>query len=201
MRRKLGLLILLFTILIPCVPASARDPQESWINLHLLTPCTVRVDYHYTKNITISDVQSFGPSLYEVTHSPIDFKFEAYDADSYNFNLELKYELYMTQVIKITLTSGTQPPSSMEVPIEGDIIRFHFEVNTTPEPVYPSVDDITEEVVKHLSGQLQIYQETIHRGFQSFTGGLNNITVISGAIVLVLLAVAGVLYKSVKETN
>jgi len=187
--------------LMTSVPVEARDVQESWINLHLFTPSTVRVDYYYTKNITISDVSSFGPSLYEVKHSPIDFSFEALDADSFNFNLELKYELYMMQVIKITMTSGTQPPSSMEIPIEGDTVRFHFEINTRPEPQYPTVDDITSEVVKHLSGQLQIYQETISRGFQSFTGGLNNITVISGALVLVLLGVAGVLYKTIKERN
>jgi len=197
-RRLTVILLLLF-----CIPAYTASgfvqEHESNIRLNLFAPGKVRLDFEYTKNVTVGDVSAMGPSLYEVTHSPMDFSFEARDVDHYRFNVELSYEVLTIQTVILTIFSGSQPPSSVEIPVDSARLTFNFDVTCSPEPMYPSKEEITERVVSHILDQLERYHVDNLNTFRLFNAGLNNVVLLMGVVVVLIIVVCGILYTVIRR--
>ncbi len=198
-------LLLLLLILLPAgvvPPVSAQRTYESHLRLNLYSPCTLKLEYEYTKNVTVGDVSSMGPSLYEVTHSPIEFRFEASDIDTYAFTLQLAYEVRTIQTMKLTVFSGSQPPSTIEMPAEAANVTLYFEVTVHKEPSYPTVEEITENLITHMTGQLEIYHADNQRTFRLISQGLTNYSYLVALVVVALIILIFLVYRSLgREAN
>ena len=201
-RALLPLLLLVFTAFTPVQEAFAQGLDQPFhFKLHLYSPCKVRLDYEYTKNITVSDVTSLGPSLYEVTHSPIDFRFEASDVDTYSFTLELVYEVPTIQVLTLTVFSGSQPPSTLQIPVASKKVVIEFEVTVALEPKYPSVDEITEQVIQHLMGQLEIYHSENQQAYRLIQRGIANFSYLVALNIVGLIILGAVVYVNTRRSG
>jgi len=196
-------LLLLLLLILPAgvVPASAQmgGPYESQVRLTLYAPCVVKLEYEYTKNVSVSDVSSMGPSLYEATQSPLEFRFEAEDVDTYIFTVELAYEYRTIQTMRLTLFSGSQPPSTIELPAEAANVTFRFEVTVQKEPVYPTVEDIAENVASHITGQLEIFHAENQSIYRHIYEGLLNYSYLFALVVVALIILLFIVYKGLRR--
>jgi len=198
--RKIGLVIIMLALL-PTPQVQARKTPEAWVTLTLFAPAIVTVDYTYTHNVSVSDVSSFGPSLYEIKHTPLSLSFEAQDFDEYLFTLELVYSGVMYQQIKITTFGGSHPPSQIEIPFEGDRFIIYFSIRTMKEPSYPTTESITENVVRQIGAKLDEYQSISTVSFTLLTDGLNTLSVTQLVISGLLVVIGGVVYLSLKTAK
>ncbi len=197
MRRYVPLLLLV--LLLPAPIASAQsNAYESRIRLNLYGPSIIRLEYAYTSNVTVGDVSSLGPTLYEVTHSPVEFRFEAGDIDTYTFTVKLSYGVRTHQNIRLTIFSGSLPPSTIELPLEAEHLTLHFEVTVQTEPTYPSVEEITENIVTHMTGQMEIYQGENQRTYRLISEGLTGYSYLVALVVVALIILIIVVYRSVQ---
>ena len=195
--RRLVPLLLLLILPVPTVHAQG-GLYESHLRLNLYGPSTVRLEYAYTRNVTVSDVSSLGPTLYEATTSPEAFRFEAGDIDAYSFTLELAYGQRTFQTLRLTTFSGSLLPSMIELPVEAETLVFHFEVTVTPEPVYPSIEEITGNIVQHMTGQMEIYQAENQRTYRLIGEGLTGYSYLVALVVVALIVLIVVVYRSVQ---
>ena len=197
MRRYVPLLLLV--LLLPAPIASAQsNAYESRIRLNLYGPSIIRLEYAYTSNVTVGDVSSLGPTLYEVTHSPVEFRFEANDIDAYTFTVKLAYGVRTHQNIRLTVFSGSLLPSTIEIPVEAETLTLRFEVTAQPEPAYPSVEEITENIVTHMTGQMEIYQGENQRTYRLISEGLTGYSYLVALVVVALIILIIVVYRSVQ---
>ena len=198
MRRYVPLLLML--LLLPAPIAFAQTPvYESRLRLNLYSPLIIRLEYAYTSNVTISDVSSLGPTLYEVTHSPQEFRFEASDIDAYAFTVELSYGVRTFQSIRLTVFSGSLLPSTIEIPVEASRLSLHFEVTVQPEPVYPSIEEITENIVASMTGQMEIYQGENQRTYRLINDGLTSYSYLVALVVIALIVLIIVIMRFTKR--
>ena len=195
--RRLVPLLLLLILPVPTVHAQG-GLYESHLRLNLYGPSTVRLEYAYTRNVTVSDVSSLGPTLYEATTSPEAFRFEAGDIDAYSFTLELAYGQRTFQTLRLTTFSGSLLPSMIELPVEAETLVFYFEVTVTPEPVYPSIEEITGNIVQHMTGQMEIYQAENQRTYRLIGEGLTGYSYLVALVVVALIVLIVVVYRSVQ---
>ena len=197
--RRLVLLLLVFLIL--PLPSTSAAPYESKLKLRVYAPSTVRLEYYYTRNVTVSDVSSYGPTLYEVVHSPQEFRFEASDLDTYTFDVELEYGAITSQTLRLTIFSGSLIPSYIEFPVNAETLRFSFEVSIQNEPTYPSLEEITENIVAHMAGSLDIYQAENQRTFRLIDQGLKSYSYLMAAVVVALIILVITVYRSLSGSG
>jgi len=196
------LVLILLGAIVPMGEANGlMFDHTSTIMLNLYAPGSVKLEFEYTRNVTVGDVTSVGPTLYEVTHSPVDFLFEAQSVDQYRFHVELTYDIVTIQTLKITIFSGSMLPSVIELPIEGNKIRFNFEVTASKEPTYPSKEEITERVVAHILDQLEIYRNSNLQTYYLFERGLDNITEVSGVLAIALLIIGAIVFTLIRRQS
>ena len=198
MRRVVPLLLLVLLLPAPVTASAQGGAYESRIRLNLYAPVTIRLEYAYTRNVTVGDVSSLGPSLYEVTHSPVEFRFEAGDIDAYTFTVELSYGVRTHQNIRLTIFSGSLLPSTIELPVEAEALALRFEVTVQQEPVYPSVEEITENIVTHMTGQMEIYQAENQRTYRLINEGLTGYSYLVALVVVALIILIIVVYRSIQ---
>ena len=198
MRRVVPLLLLVLLLPAPVTASAQGGEYESRIRLNLYAPVTIRLEYAYTRNATVGDVSSLGPSLYEVTHSPVEFRFEAGDIDAYTFTVELSYGVRTHQNIRLTVFSGSLLPSTIELPVEAEALALRFEVTVQQEPVYPSVESITENIVTHMTGQMEIYQAENQRTYRLINEGLTGYSYLVALVVVALIVLIIVVYRSIQ---
>jgi len=198
MRRLVPLLLLVLLLPAPVTASAQGGEYETRIRLNLYGPSIIRLEYAYTRNVTVGDVSSLGPTLYEVTHSPVEFRFEAGDIDAYTFTVKLSYGVRTLQNIQLTFFSGSLLPSTIEIPVEAETLTLHFEVTVTPEPVYPSIEEITENIVQHMTGQMEIYQAENQRTYRLIGEGLTGYSYLVALVVVALLVLIVVVYRSVQ---
>jgi len=198
MRRVVPLLLLVLLLPAPVTASAQGGEYESRIRLNLYAPVTIRLEYAYTRNATVGDVSSLGPSLYEVTHSPVEFRFEAGDIDAYTFTVELSYGVRTHQNIRLTIFSGSLLPSTIELPVEAEALALRFEVTVQQEPVYPSVEEITENIVTHMTGQMEIYQAENQRTYRLINEGLTGYSYLVALVVVALIILIIVVYRSIQ---
>ncbi len=196
MRRFVPLLLILLLLPAPTPAFAQTRTYESRLRPNLYAPLIIRLEYAYTSNITVSDVSSLGPTLYQVTHGPQEFRFEASDIDAYTFSIELSYGVRTYQNLKLTIFSGSLLPSTIEIPVEASILTLHFEVTAQPEPVYPSVEQITENIVTHMQGQMDIYQGENQRTYRLINEGLTGYSYLVALVVVALIVLVVVVYRS-----
>ncbi len=192
-------LLLLLLLSLPAPPVQGEVGYETHIKLNLYSPAVIKLDYEYTRNITIGDVSSLGPSLYEITHGPTGFRFSAADIDTYTFNLELVYAVRTRQVILLTIWSGSMPPNTVELPVEADRLLIHFEVNVQPEPRYPTADEITERLLSHLRGTLEEYHGENQRIFRLLNRTIAFYGYLAAINVVALLVLAAIIYTQLRR--
>ena len=198
MRRVVPLLLLVLLLPAPVTASAQGGEYESRIRLNLYAPVTIRLEYAYTRNATVGDVSSLGPSLYEVTHSPVEFRFEAGDIDAYTFTVELSYGVRTHQNIRLTIFSGSLLPSTIELPVEAEALALRFEVTVQQEPVYPSVESITENIVTHMTGQMEIYQAENQRTYRLINEGLTGYSYLVALVVVALIVLIIVVIRSIQ---
>ena len=198
MRRVVPLLLLVLLLPAPVTASAQGGEYESRIRLNLYAPVTIRLEYAYTRNATVGDVSSLGPSLYEVTHSPVEFRFEAGDIDAYTFTVELSYGVRTHQNIRLTVFSVSLLPSTIELPVEAEALALRFEVTVQQEPVYPSVEEITENIVTHMTGQMEIYQAENQRTYRLINEGLTGYSYLVALVVVALIILIIVVYRSIQ---
>lgn len=200
MRRNLLLLpLLLLCLMAQLPPAQAQEPRyETKIRLSLYSQARVRLEYEYTRNITIGDISSLGPSLYEVRHSPEYFEFITEDKDQFTWTLELQYGVRMRQIMRLTIFSGSMPPSTIELPIEAQELIIHFEVTVQPEPRYPTSDEIAERLMSHLMGTLETYHGENQQMWRVMGRTLNLYGALAALNVVAVIIVAALLYTQLR---
>lgn len=204
--RKLYAFLIMISVLglafVPPRSSAASDiggRKEMWVKLNVFNPCEVQVDFEYTSNVSVSDVTAYGPSLYEVTQSPIQIRFEAQDVDEYLFHVTLKYPVVTVQTIRVTWFSGeNRPPSSMDIPITAQEAVIHFSIETATEPHYPTTTEITENVMRQVNERLELYHSDNLEMQEIMKEGINNNLYLAGAIGLGLILMAVVFWKTFK---
>ena len=200
MRRLLLLLPLLLCLTAAIPPAQAQGPRyETRIRLNLYAPAIVKLEYEYTRNITVGDVSSLGPSLYEVRHSPEYFQFSTEDIDQFTWTLELQYGVRMRQVMRLTIFSGSTPPNTIELPVEAQELIINFEVTVQPEPRYPTSDEIAERLMSHLMGTLEGYHGENQRIFRALNRTIAFYGALAALNVVAIVAVVALLYKQMER--
>ena len=179
-RHKLAFIALILAVFLtqPIPVQGSVRQREIWNSLNIFAPCLIQVEYATAKNVTVSDVQVHGPSLYEVTQTPSTFQFEAFDIDGYSLSLTLDYDVITTQSISISIFSGNQPPNIIQVPIEADEVSLHFDITAGKEPVYPSPMEITNSVMSQMRTDLNVFHEDNLRSIRSLKDNLNIVTVV-----------------------
>ena len=198
MRRFVPLLLLVLLLPAPITASAQGGAYETRIRLNLYGPSIIRLEYAYTRNVTVGDVSSLGPTLYEVTHSPVEFRFEANDIDAYTFTVKLAYGVRTLQNIRLTIFSGSLLPSTIEIPVEAETLTIHFEVTVQQEPVYPSVEKITENIVTHMTGQMEIYQAENQRTYRLINEGLTSYSYLVALVIVALIVLIIVVYRSIQ---
>ena len=168
------------------------------INLSVFSPAKIKISFDYTKNVTISNVTCVGPSLYEVTSSPIDLTFQALNIDDYSFTLDLKYASVVTQNVKVTFISGSQPPSTFTIPAYCNHLVFPIIIKASHEPHYPTSDEIASAVVQQISSRLDVYNSNLQQILHSVMDGLNNQSMVLVVITFGILVTGGLLYRSLR---
>ena len=199
-------LLLIFTLISAPAQAATTPPKPRQdilstapINLSVFAPAKIKIDFDYTKNVTISNVTCVGPSLYEVTSSPIDLTFQALNIDDYSFTLDLNYAVVTTQNVKVTFTSGSQPPSTYTIPANCNHLVFPIIIKAAHEPHYPTSEEIAGAVVKQISSRLDVYNANLQQILHSVMDGLNNQSMVLVVITLGILVTAGFLYRNLRS--
>ena len=200
----LSLFLIYALISTPAQAATTPKPRQDVlstapINLSVFAPAKIKIDFDYTKNVTISNVTCVGPSLYEVTSSPIDLTFQALNIDDYSFTLDLNYAVVTTQNVKVTFTSGSQPPSTYTIPAYCNHLVFPITIKTAHEPHYPTSEEIAGAVVKQISSRLDVYNANLQQILHSVMDGLNNQSMVLVVITLGILVTAGFLYRNLRS--
>ena len=188
--RRLALLMMLLLVFIAPPKVSAAN-TASWFNFHVFAPCEIRIDFIYTKNLTISDVQSIGPSIYDITQNPQSVTFTAGDIDEYSFTVTLEYTYVVEQNIKISIKGGNYIPDLVQFPLKGQRFDLHFTVQTSIQPTFPTVEEITYNIVSQMSTRLDFIRLDIVSQIDVLEGGLNwmSTTTLVMSIVLIVLVV------------
>lgn len=201
MNRKFKPFLLLLIILSICSPrmVGAQREYDTEIGLTVYAPCKIQVDFDYTRNVSVGDVYSLGPSLFEVTTSPIEFFFVTTDVDSYSFDLELSYEFHTIQTLRLRINSGSVPPSIIEMPVEASKLTMHFSVTVLREPEYPSTEEVTESVVQYLGGMYEQYQGENARMFRMIYDLQQYQNLALTAVSIGLLVVAGIVFMNIRR--
>ena len=140
-----------------------------------------------------------GPSLYEVTTSPIDLTFQALNIDDYSFTLDLKYDSVITQDVKVTFISGSQPPSTYTIPAYCNHLVFPIIIKAAHEPHYPTAEEIAGAVVEQISARLDVYNANLQQILHSVMDGLNNQSMVLVVITLGILITAAFLYRNLRS--
>ena len=198
--KRPALIALIGMLLIAQAPhASAIRPQESWLKLTLFAPCSIVFEYQYTHNLTIGDVSTYGPSMYEISHTPTQCKFEAEDIDQYLFTLTLVYAVILNQQMRITIFQGEQPPSYIELPFAGSQLNIYVDVTVLPEPKFPSTQEITDSVLKQIGVKLDFYHDDNIQQFNLLKNGLNSNTYVLAGFAIALAILGGTLFTVMKQ--
>jgi hypothetical protein len=199
-------LFLIFALISTPVQAATTPPKprqdvlsKAPINLTVFAPAKIKISYDYTKNVTISNVTCVGPSLYEVTTSPIDLTFQALNIDDYSFTLDLKYDSVITQDVKVTFISGSQPPSTYTIPAYCNHLVFPIIIKAAHEPHYPTAEEIAGAVVEQISARLDVYNANLQQILHSVMDGLNNQSMVLVVITLGVLITAAFLYRNLRS--
>lgn len=152
------ILILVFLNSVPFAFAeNPVDPYESKMELHVYSPCKVKLGFDYTTNMSVSDVTSLGPSLYTIVSSPFDVSFEATDLDTFSYEVSLGYSTVVIQSMTLAIFSGTVPPQQITLPVKASIVNIKFVVTVMKQPAYPTTDEILDSIFPHFKTELQIY--------------------------------------------
>jgi hypothetical protein len=190
-------LLLIFALIFTPVQAVTTPPKprqdvlsKAPINLTVFAPAKIKISYDYTKNVTISNVTCVGPSLYEVTTSPIDLTI-----DDYSFTLDLRYDSVITQDVRVTFISGSQPPSTYTIPAYCNHLVFPIIIKAAHEPHYPTSEEIAGAVVQQISSRLDVYNANLQQILHSVMDGLNN----QSMITLGILITAAFLYRNLRS--
>ena len=163
MKNKLGvaLLVSLLFFFSQTTPSRAQEDdtgEAASLNLQAYVPARILISYTYTNNFSVTDVSSMGKSLYKITSGPTSIEFKAEDIDRYTFTVDIKYAAVVTQSVQIAVFSAGSPPEGLQFNIRGSYVRLKFSLTVTEEPMYPSAQEVAEQVVLQVSYQLTEFE-------------------------------------------
>jgi len=131
------------------VPAEASTAQEIFSmhipNYALNTPVRLNILYFYTQNYSLN-VHSLEQTSHEETHSEnppqASVTFSSDASDVYDLHLQVRYDVWVNQTVRITLYEKNETGKIIEFDIYSK--GFNLDMSfTTSEPVtYPSTEDI-----------------------------------------------------------
>jgi hypothetical protein len=159
-------------------PASTPTPQPTntsaplvgvtydvQTQLNLYATAKVTISYVYTANFTgpvgMTTASNSTLSIWHLDESPESMQFYTSDLDTYTFDIVLSYSQTIDQTVIITSWSGDLQPNTMRYHIDNDVVYLHFVVSVSKEPTYPSTEDVANESVNLMRGDLQTYYTQI----------------------------------------
>jgi hypothetical protein len=140
----------------------ADSPFTAESEIHTYIETKIVVSYAFTQNVT-SDAYSAGQSVWSVTIDPLVTTFTTSAADRFVWNLIVTYDILVEQSITVAVFSGHEPVDSWSYPIKARKIILQFKVIVTPQPQYPTAEQLAEMSVEVLSNELEEYTSEMRR--------------------------------------
>lgn len=151
--------MLLVSLVVPLTEVRCdQESEDVSLSLRAYAPARILISYTYTNNFSVSDISSVGLSLYKITSGPTSIEFRAEEVDQYTFSIELLYAVSVAQGIQIAIFSSGNPPEALQFNVNDDEIRVKFTLTVTEEPMYPSAQEVAEQVVNQVSDQLANFE-------------------------------------------
>lgn len=197
------LLIPIVAILLLCsLPNLAYAPiipHEYTLDIPCYAPTKITFNYAYTHNHSISDISTFGSSLYKHSGGPNFYEFIAEDVDDYHFNLELKYATPVNQTILIGIWSGTMQMQGLDFDSLFEHVIIHVRLRVTKEKSYPSEEEVAQQVVQKVAKNLQEQTVAMQTLIESQNQAIYTLAMIMVAVVVVLIATLFIMVVEIRN--
>ena len=164
-------------------------PHEYTLDIPCYAPTKITFNYAYTHNHSISDISTFGASLYKHSGGPNFYEFIAEDVDDYHFTLELRYNTPVNQTILIGIWSGTMQMQGLDFESLFEEVIIHVRLRVTTEKSYPSEEEVAQQVVQQVAKSL--YEQTVAME-QLIKSQSRTIYMMAIILMIVVVAVIGV---------
>lgn len=197
MRRNLLVLIiiLLSSAWIPLAYAPII-PHEYTLDIPCFAPAKITFNYAYTHNHSISDISTFGSSLYTHEGGPNFYEFRAMDVDDYHFTLTIQYSRPQNQTILVGLWSGSLPMQGYDMESLFEEVTIHVRLRVQAEPTYPTEEEVANQVVYQVQRNLQDYYEAMNTLILQQNQAIATASMLSFATAAIsLIMVVVVLYE------
>jgi hypothetical protein len=166
--------------LIALVRAEEETLAVAGFNIQAYAPARIVITYAYTNNFSVSHVSSMGKSLYKIVSGPTSIEFKAEDVDRYTFTVEIEYAVVLAQSIQIAVFSANNPPEGIQFNVKDDYVKLDFTFTVTEEPKYPSAQEVAEQVVRQVAGELQEFRRQTDETLQLQTRNIETQWVLVG---------------------
>lgn len=184
-KTKLTLLILVVSTLLflstPKVNAP-MIPHEYTLDIPCYAPTKITFNYAYTHNHSISDISTFGSSLYTHTGGPNFYQFIAQDVDEYHFTLELDYASPVNQTILVGIWSGSLPMQGLNFKSYFEQVKIYVRLRVQAEPKFPTSEEVAQQTVLQISKNLADQYNAINKLIES----QNTAMIANSAMILVV---------------
>ena len=195
------LLILSAVLLLFCslVPQASSQPypeyeQEWYWVVPAYAPAKIIINYPYTHNHSISDIEVMGlTSLYRHSGSPEYLQFEAEDIDTYKFTLDVLYKEITQARITINIRSGTsQTVREQEFTFYTQHLTVHFKLQVTEEAKFLTPEETAEATLDRLEKLWVDYISSLENRLTVYEGSFFVLQMVS--IVTLVFSVVAILF-------
>lgn len=193
----ISIIVILATIF-SCPKASSQPypeyEQEWYWVVPAYAPAKIIINYPYTHNHSISDIQVLGlTSLYRHSGSPEFLQFEAEDIDTYKFTLEIFYKDITQARVIISIRSGTtQTVREQEFTFYTQHLTIHFKLQVTAEAKFPTPEETAEATLDRLEKLWVDYISSLENRLDVYEGTFFILQMVS--IVTLVFSAVSIIY-------